>query len=123
MQSKIRAFDDRARYRSGMRIAAAVATLLSLTVTAVGQSAPTQNGSFSSSYGAPTWGQVGGTTWGTYDGTIGRSGWQFNKTLQPNDPSGSVLSPNQAGSSFDNPATGASLFTPQDTRLKGRDRP
>lgn len=73
---------------------------------------------------APAWGQYTTPAWGAYSSAVGQGGWSFNRQLKPVEPSGSVLlDPNQASSNFANPRTGASLFQPQDTRLRGRDRP
>jgi hypothetical protein len=83
-----------------------------------------QTGSFSGGFAKPAWGQYGGTAWGSYSGGIGQSGWNYNSQLRPNEPVGSVLAdPNTMSSNFANPRTGATLYQPQDTRLKGRDRP
>ena len=81
-------------------------------------------GHVSGAFARPTWGQYGSTVWGTYSGSIGQNGWNYNSQLHQNEPVGSVLAdPNTLNSSFSNPRTGATLFQPQDTRLKGRDRP
>lgn len=72
----------------------------------------------------PAWGQYATPTWGAYSSGVGQGGWSYNRQLKRVEPAGSVLTdPNQLSSSFGNAATGASLFQPQDTRLKGRDRP
>lgn len=74
-------------------------------------------------WSSPAWGQYGNPTWGQYNGTLGASGWQFKAQGAPAEPTSSIILPNQATSSFANPRTGRSLFTPPDTRFKGRDRP
>jgi hypothetical protein len=107
-----------------MKFVIASALILSLPSMVFAQSPQTtQYGDFSARYNSPGWGQSGLTAWGTYSGNLGQGGWNYNKQLQPNEPVGSVLLPNQLNSSFDNVRTGAGLFMPQDTRLKGRDRP
>jgi hypothetical protein len=74
--------------------------------------------------GQSTWGQYPTPVWGTYQSGVGQGGWSYNRQLKPVEPAGSVLAdPNQLSSSFGNASTGATLFQPQDTRLKGRDRP
>jgi hypothetical protein len=105
------------------KIMPAIIGALASSLFAVVAAAQTQSGSLSSSSSTPAWGQLGTTTWGTYSGVIGQNGWNYDQTMRPNEPVGSVLNPNQIGSSFDNSRTGATLFVPQDTRLKGRDRP
>lgn len=84
---------------------------------------PTQYGTFSGHYQAPSWGGVGAPSWGTYSGSVGEGGWMYNRTLRPAAPEGAIVLPNQIDSALTNPQTGAGLFTPQDSRLKGRDRP
>jgi hypothetical protein len=83
---------------------------------------PTQYGEFSGRYPAPNWGQSNPPNWGAYTGTIGDKGWRFNRPLQSNEPDSAIADPDQS-LTFGNPRTGATLFRPQDTRLKGRDRP
>jgi hypothetical protein len=65
---------------------------------------------------APAWNQLGPPAWGQSQGTIGGNGWQYNRTLRPNEPKGAILNPNQLGGG---PGTGT-LYTPPDTRLLGR---
>jgi len=72
----------------------------------------------------PAWGQHTTPVWGAYSSGIGQDGWSYNRQLKPVEPTGSVLAdPNQLSSGFGNSSTGATLFQPQDTRLRGRDRP
>ena len=98
--------------------------LLSTFPSLVLAQGPSGTGHISGGYTRPTWGQYGSTTWGTDSGSVGQNGWNYNSQLHPNEPMGSVLAdPNTLNSSFANPSTGAALFQPQDTRLKGRDRP
>ena len=74
--------------------------------------------------GQPAWGVHGTPTWGTYSNGVGAGGWSYDRQMKANEPTSSVLvDPNQRNSNFSNPRTGANLFQPQDTRLKGRDRP
>ena len=97
--------------------------LLAWASDAVAQSpGPTQYGEFSGSYQQPNWGQSNAPSWGAYSGAIGDRGWRFNRQLQSNEPEGAIADPNQS-LTFGNPRTGATLFRPQDTRLRGRDRP
>jgi len=106
-----------------MRFSLGITILLWLCAAAFAQG-PAQTGTMSSPYARPSWGQYGGTAWGTYSGGIGQNGWNYNSQMKPTEPLGSVLvDPNAASSNFANPHTGATLFQPQDTRLKGRDRP
>lgn len=74
---------------------------------------------WSSPRAAPAWGQLGAPAWGQYQGAIGANGWQYNKTQQPTDPTGAILNPNQLGGG---PGTGT-LYTPSDTRRRGRTIP
>jgi hypothetical protein len=108
-----------------MRTIIAAAFVVAWCSVAAAQSPmPTQNGEMSKAYHAPSWGHSGVTAWGTYSGNIGQGGWHYQKQLGPNEPLSSVLAdPNALNSNFANPRTGATLFQPADTRLKGRDRP
>ena len=106
-----------------MKFILAIALLSAFPTLVLAQGA-SDTGRVSGGYARPTWGQYGSTVWGTYSGGIGQSGWNYNSQLHPNEPLGSVLAdPNALNSNFSNPRTGATLFQPQDTRLKGRDRP
>jgi hypothetical protein len=71
---------------------------------------------------APAWGQFGNTAWGQYGNNLS-GGWNYNKSQTVVEPQGTVLNPNQNSGNFSNSSTGAGLFQPQDTRLRGRDRP
>jgi hypothetical protein len=96
---------------------AIVALLVTVLCSILLSSAPAQQQWGQKS--APAWGQIGAPAWGQYQGTIGPSGWQYNKTLQPTDPKGAILSPNQTSGG---PGTG-SIYSPPDTRLLGRTAP
>jgi hypothetical protein len=101
-----------------MKYSLAAALILAIPSAAFGQGPSGKN------FSNPGWGQYGGTAWGTYSGAIGQDGWNYHSQLRPNEPVGSVLAdPNALNSNFANPRTGATLYQPQDTRLKGRDRP
>jgi hypothetical protein len=115
----------RARSAFGVKlqIAAALCALTSSPSAVAQTPAPTQDGAFSGSYAAPPWGQVPPPAWGTYSSSIGRGGWNYNRTLQPTEPTGGIADGNLPSGAFSNPATGGGLFHPADTRLKGRDRP
>jgi hypothetical protein len=105
-------------------IIAATFVVVSCSIAAAQSPATTQYGNMNKVYSAPSWGHSGVTGWGTYSGNIGQGGWHYQKQLGPNEPVSSVLAdPNTLNSSFANPRTGATLFQPADTRLKGRDRP
>jgi hypothetical protein len=107
-----------------MRSIITLALCLGLGASASAQMTSGQTtGTFSGQYQAPSWGNAGTTTWGSYSGSVGQGGWTYNRTMRPQEPAGSVLLPNQSGSSFANPRTGADLFTPPSTQYKGRDRP
>ena len=86
-----------------------------------GATAAAQAGQWGQYY-APQWGRYGQGVWGQYNGNLG-STWQYDRTLAPTEPQGSILQPNQVGSAFENPRTGSGLFRPADTRFRGRDRP
>lgn len=88
---------------------------LCLVLRAATAGAQTQWGQKTTTMG----GQIGAPAWGTYQGRLGASGWQYNKALQPTDPKGALLSPNEIGGG---PGTGT-LYTPPDTRLLGRTAP
>jgi hypothetical protein len=113
-----------AEYNRCMKLISAAALVVALCQTAFAQSPGTTSyGNFSGHYQSPNWGQTGITVWGTYSGAVGHN-WSYNHQLTPGVPLGTVLAnPNQLNSSFANPRTGANLFQPQDTRLRGRDRP
>ncbi len=74
-------------------------------------------------YGNPQWGQTGTPTWGEYQSSIGQNGWSGVAARNQVPAGAPVLTPNQANTNFQNPRTGMTLFTPQDSRFKGRDRP
>jgi hypothetical protein len=104
---------------------ALLATALScgLSASAFAQSpGPTAHGSYNGTYGTVPW-QYMSRSWGTYSGQVGAGGWNFNSQLQYREPSSPITGPNEVTGPFSNPRTGRSLFHPQDTRLKGRDRP
>ncbi|MGC1466253.1 MAG: hypothetical protein WA792_11025 [Pseudolabrys sp.] len=71
-------------------------------------------------YGNPQWGQPGVPAGGQYQNSIGQNGWTGGGVPNAQAP---VPTPNQANTNFQNSRTGETLFTPADTRFKGRDRP
>ena len=73
-------------------------------------------------YQTNTWGQVQSPNWGTYDHRLNAGGWNLNYQYRPSNEGDTLTNP-QSGSVFANPRTGASLYQPPDTRLRGRDRP
>jgi hypothetical protein len=73
--------------------------------------------------GTPSWGTAAAPQWGQYSNALGQYGWQPKRSIAPPVEGGSLVNPNQESSAFANSRTGATLFHPQDTRLRGRDRP
>jgi hypothetical protein len=96
-------------------------TILPILALALPGSARAQTGQWGQ-MNAPQWGQHGAPAWGQYSNQLGVP-WQYNRTMAPPEPTGAILNPNQVSGNFSNPRTGSSLFVPEDTRFKGRDRP